>query len=173
MITSRSKNNLLKAGIMIYDEITRFISNTQPQTIINYNLGIDNLPNEILERMHPSSTLYVVEGNVDKCKVLYKSADPRLIIANIHSIKDRKKICKDSSIDCIVSTAPIILQTNNALLGFIDDCFSMLKKDCYMIQIIDSQEKEFLPLFYNKFQSHSSRIFFTMPLLHVYSFQKQ
>lgn len=157
MIKNSLNNEKSKAGILLFNELTRYVTRDRPQVIIELDIGMGELSKVVLNRMHPHSSLNVFEEIYEKCEPLFSINDSRLSIGNIPAIKVPKIICCYGFIDCIISSASLISHTQETISEFINDCHSMLKKDGHMIQIFDANERKMLHLFCKlpRFSDHS------------------
>ena len=163
-------NKSIKLGKLFLDEITKHVTVSLPQVIIEYNAGIGSITKEILSKMHPDSILYALEKDMDKYQTLLKIKDKRLRVRILPAEEVDKIMCYEETIDCIISSAPFINYTKEAVTKIIFDSYALLKNNCSLIQVMDT--KVYLSLYKKYFQNCTSKVFLNIPFFGVYECQK-
>lgn len=159
-----------KIGKLLLSEIIKHVTDCNPQVIIEYNAGVGNISKEILANMHKESALISLERDISNCQTLCKIIDKRLQVRMLPPKEVNKLMYYEETIDCIISSTPFITESKNTIVDIIEDSYTMLKKGCYMMHVMDT--KAYLPLYQKYFPNSTAKVFLNMPVLWVYECQK-
>jgi phospholipid N-methyltransferase len=156
---------------MFLKNITKHVTGSLPQVIIEYNSDNGITTREILAKMHPESTLFAFEKDIEKCEKLNKIRDSRLRIRNLPAEEVNLIMYYEETIDCIISSVPFIDQSKNLIMKIIVDSYKLLKNNCFMIQVVD--KKDYMYLYQKYFQVCIPKAYLNTHVRWVYECQKQ
>lgn len=89
-------------------EITRNIDKNKPQFIVEFGGGHGNITKEILQKMHPQSTLITFELEAPFIEILSQIPDSRLQVIHA-SAENLLSYVMPASVDCIISSLPLTI----------------------------------------------------------------
>jgi phospholipid N-methyltransferase len=145
-------------------EVTKYVKTDAPQIIVEFGGGHGNITKAILAKMNKYSTLYVFEINKHFCSLLKEIKDERLVIINdsAHCIDNYVT----EEVDCIISTIPFSLISNNILDQILLKSKRKLKNDGTISQILYSVYH--LNKYKKYFKNVSYKTILSFPLEYVY-----
>ena len=147
-------------------EITKYVADDRPQVIVEYGAGHGNITRQILERMHPESTLYAFEINPDFCKVLEAIGDPRLKVIQAPAEEVGTHL-EGVQVDGIISSIPVTFLSDTDREAMLTQSHSLLKKGTYMMQVLYSTIH--LKHFKRYFRECTTKLVFNIPPANVYA----
>lgn len=156
---------------MFLKNITKHVTHSLPQVIIEYNAGNGIATREILAKMNSKSILYALEKDIEKCEKLFEIKGTRLRIRNLPAEEVNLIMYYEETIDCIISSVPFIDQSKNLIMKIIVDSYKLLKNNYFMIQVVD--KKDYMHLYQKYFQVSIPKAYLNKHVRWVYECQKQ
>ncbi|WP_461151561.1 class I SAM-dependent methyltransferase [Spirosoma pulveris] len=117
-------------------EVSRYVTDENPQVIVEFGAGHGNITRLLLSKMNKNSRLYAFEINREFCQLLTEINDDRLVVIN-DSAQYLKRYCHHP-IDCIVSSIPFSLISNPVIEEILCQSKDMLSENGIISQILYS-----------------------------------
>lgn len=148
-------------------EVSKYVTDSHPQIIVEYGAGHGNITMAILAKMHKSSKLYVFEVNKTFCAELNRISDKRLVVVSGSAELIDQYV--GEPVDCIISTIPFSLIPDQVLTAIVKKSRQQLKTTGVISQILYSTYH--LKIYKKYFKQVSYKMILSLPLEFVYHCQ--